>query len=257
MDDHTVLAYFGHHRCASRWLIGVFRQLCQDLNLEFGVVNTARSFDCDLSSYVRENHVGFLAYRNAEYQYVRDLHSLRGFHVVRDPRDIVISAYFSHLYSHPTKAWPQLIAHRERLQSVSQDEGLRLEMAFLQGVFRALGNWDYAGSRFFEVRMEDMIQNPPSTILKVCRYLGLVPDEAATLESGQLSEDAVLSVVHERRFSVQAAGRKAGEEDVASHFRKGVAGDWRNYFTPDHIRLFKEHYNTLLIHMGYETSSDW
>lgn len=257
MLDETLLAYFGHHRCASRWIIAILRELCARLDMEFRVVNTFHSFDGDLLEYLRHNHTGFLAYRNAEYRYVSSVPSIRGFHVYRDPRDIVISAYFSHLHSHPTKSWPELAAHREHLKRVSQDEGLFMEINFLDSVFRALREWNFQQDRVMEVRMEDLITNPCGVILNVCGYLGVISGSITREADGRLTSDDVLSVVHEHRFSVQSAGRKAGEEDVSSHFRKGVAGDWRNYFTPDHILAFKEQHNDLLIRMGYESGLNW
>ncbi|CAM4415306.1 sulfotransferase domain-containing protein [Paenibacillus tarimensis] len=40
-------------------------------------------------------------------------------------------------------------------------------------------------------------------------------------------------------------------------FRVGKAGRWRNYFTEEHIRLFKAEAGDLLIRLGYELSNDW
>ena len=52
-------------------------------------------------------------------------------------------------------------------------------------------------------------------------------------------------------------GRKPGQEDRSSHFRKGVHGDWVNHFTPEHLQDFKERYEDLLFEFGYETEPDW
>ena len=67
----------------------------------------------------------------------------------------------------------------------------------------------------------------------------------------------LLGYVFQNRYAKKAEGRKQGEEDVKSHYRKGVAGDWVNYFDEKHRRAFKEKYNDLLIKLGYETTSDW
>lgn len=40
-------------------------------------------------------------------------------------------------------------------------------------------------------------------------------------------------------------------------FHKGVAGSWKQYFTPELKDLFKLHCNHLLIELGYESGSDW
>lgn len=40
-------------------------------------------------------------------------------------------------------------------------------------------------------------------------------------------------------------------------FRKGQIGDWKNYFTDEHIDLYKEKYGDKLIEMGYELDFNW
>jgi hypothetical protein len=56
------------------------------------------------------------------------------------------------------------------------------------------------------------------------------------------------------RFSFQrlAGGRRPGEEDPASHYRRGVAGDWRNHLTPRHLVAFRERFGDLPERLGYE-----
>ena len=58
-------------------------------------------------------------------------------------------------------------------------------------------------------------------------------------------------------FFAKVGGHKPGQENTRSHYRKGVAGDWANHFTPDHCEYFKKHYNEVLLKLGYETSPDW
>ncbi|HUW09082.1 MAG TPA: sulfotransferase domain-containing protein, partial [Anaerolineae bacterium] len=65
--------------------------------------------------------------------------------------------------------------------------------------------------------------------------------------------DRVLhSVLEAHSFRVLAGGRQPGEEDTASHYRKGIAGDWRNHFTDAHVERFKAVSNDLVTLLGYE-----
>jgi hypothetical protein len=47
-------------------------------------------------------------------------------------------------------------------------------------------------------------------------------------------------------------GRKIGEEDEKSHYRKGIAGDWRNHLTDDHVKLFRKCHGDLVERLGYD-----
>src|SRR5580700_2887646 len=65
------------------------------------------AFRGDILSWRKDQSFDFWSYINADYTFVRGV-KLKGFHVVRDPRDLIVSAYFSHLYSHPDQNWPRL-----------------------------------------------------------------------------------------------------------------------------------------------------
>jgi hypothetical protein len=73
----------------------------------------------------------------------------------------------------------------------------------------------------------------------------------------KLPAERVLGILHECDFRQKTKGRKPGQEDRGSHFRKGVHGDWLNHFTLDHLQIFKERHEDLLFQFGYETESDW
>jgi lipopolysaccharide transport system ATP-binding protein len=67
----------------------------------------------------------------------------------------------------------------------------------------------------------------------------------------------LLGIVHRHRFAAKAGGREPGYVDESSHYRKGVAGDWTNHFTPAVEREFKRRHGHLLIKLGYTESFDW
>ena len=52
-------------------------------------------------------------------------------------------------------------------------------------------------------------------------------------------------------------GRKRGQEDVAAHQRKRIAGDWRNHFTDRVKEAFNKYYGDVLIQTGDETDLNW
>lgn len=282
-DKKTLLAYFGHHKCATTWINSIIYLVCRDLNFKFTNVHNSGMFDNKLDVFVKENDIDFLSYINADIHLVRDIDDFLGFHVIRDPRDIVVSAYFSHLYSHPTNEWTALVEHRKKLEKASQEEGLFLEMEFRKKEFEALYNWDYFQKNVLEIKMEDIIISPYETMVKALTHLKMV-DETTSLKRkfiyfltsvtnrintkskglipfrisrNKIPVDILLGYIFQNRYSKKAEGRKQGEEDVRSHYRKGVAGDWVNYFNQEHRCYFSENYNDLLIKLGYEKSSNW
>lgn len=57
-----------------------------------------------------------------------------------------------------------------------------------------------------------------------------------------------------RRIALErkTRGRTRGDEDVMSHHRKGVSGDWQNHFKPLHKENFTEIFGNLLVNLDYE-----
>jgi hypothetical protein len=70
-------------------------------------------------------------------------------------------------------------------------------------------------------------------------------------------EQILFTVVNRLSFKSRSGGRQPGEVDNLSHFRRGVANDWKNHFTRDSGCLWEEFYPGLLCEIGYEQSDDW
>lgn len=280
MNSSPLFAYFGHHKCGSTWLCSIMHEICQRINLNYAYVHSPYMFHGRLNSFVQENQTEFLAYTNAKIRYIEELDHFQGFHVIRDPRDILISAYFSHLYSHPTDDWSALKEHRQQLQKVSKDEGLLLEMQFCRDVFTDLYTWNYTQPNVIEMKMEEFAYDPYESLIRAFSFLGLLDERYGVKvflcrairhkiyrtfkhfmpfhwNPGKISIHDLLAIVYRNRFSAKTGGRKQGEENVKSHYRKGTPGDWMNHFTPDHHEYFKKEYNDVLLKLGYETTPDW
>ena len=98
-----IYCYFGHHKCASTWITNIVFDIC--------AINGFRPYQKqinlieDLENEISPNKVDFYICQTSIYEKVSKIKNYKGFHVIRDPRDIIISAYFSHLYSHSTEGW--------------------------------------------------------------------------------------------------------------------------------------------------------
>lgn len=172
--------------------------------------------------------------------------------VIRDPRDQIVS-YLFHVLRDPKDAW------RDRLRGVSIDDALMCCIEGRPGLrgVRALAGlpqtWLAVEPDMTCVRYEDLVADPETEMSKVLRYLGL-----------GTSPGLVWAVVTRGRFERMSTGgklwrraRRPGEEDVDSHLRKGVSGDWKTYFTDAHVERFKELAGERLTALGYEGDMDW
>lgn len=90
-----------------------------------------------------------------------------------------------------------------------------------------------------ELRYERMRADVESERASLYRFLGLDPSEAAPVATANRS----------------AAGFDA--ETPNGFYRKGVVGDWKNYFTDDARRWFKQAAGDQLIALAYEKDGSW
>lgn len=102
------------------------------------------------------------------------------------------------------------------------------------------------GDRYTEIRYENLLGQPEGEVGRLLGFLG-----------ADASEETVKKCVEATGFE-QLSERKPGQEDSTSvRFRKGIAGDWRNVFTEEDKRIFKEQAGDLLVKLGYEKDHDW
>ncbi|MBE9192465.1 sulfotransferase domain-containing protein [Gloeocapsopsis crepidinum LEGE 06123] len=280
-ETKPTLAFFGHHKGATTWIRSVLRKVCSELRLKYAIAGAPNKFDYNLSRFIDQNKIDFLFYVNADYRYVNSLSNFKGFHVVRDPRDIIVSGYFSHRYSHSTENWEKLISHRAQLEKVSKEEGLLLEMEFSRQFLEEMYHWNYNLPNVLELKMEDMIQNPYESFVNIFQFLEVIDDSRSNTQKclkyflskavvrklnkytpfevscKRILMSRLLEIVYINRFTHKSQGRRLGEEDITSHYRKGVPGDWKNHFNSEHVQFFKANYNDLLLKLGYESCLNW
>jgi hypothetical protein len=286
--------FFGHHKCASGWIDNILREFCLHMGLKFKIVHQPYSFEKygTLGKLVDAEKIQFLAYINTTTKYTPDLKVYRGFHVVRDPRDIVVSAYFSHLQSLEAPTWEELNYLREKLQGLDKDQGLFFELEYLGQQFKEMSEWNYNQEHILEVRMEDLSTDPMGGFQRVLMFLEMYDPTIRTglarslhllrLRMNRLNhkgrrympghlpmipvpkrpvhtlpQEALKEIADRLSFAKLAGGRAKGQENVKSHYRKGVHGDWKNHLNAEHIAYFKAHYNDLLVQLGYEEGDEW
>ncbi|MEM7202020.1 MAG: sulfotransferase domain-containing protein [Planctomycetota bacterium] len=235
-----------HHKCGTVYLELILQDLAETHDWGCHIAGSAKQLDLgpedagDAIWFVKNSaYAALFGDREGGY---------RGVHVVRDPRDVIVSGYFSHRYSHPVdNAWGEgfLIDHRKRLEALSVEEGLcaEIELGYSLGAMKA---WRYDDPAILELRFEELIAAPQVVLTSAFAHL------EQTVEPTQLA-----AAIERRSFKNLSGGRNQGQENQRSHFRKGVPGDWRNYFTPAVIDAFKQRWGKIAVELGYEPTNDW
>lgn len=167
----------------------------------------------------------------------------RSFFILRDPRDILVSWYFSMKYSHPTFLLVSKL--REEIQGMDFEEGMKFCIDTLNnlGLFEAQRSWmstpvEDENVKIF--RYEDFASDNFGFLLELFKYLRI---EMPCADFDRLCA--------KNTFSRITGGRELGEEEIRSHYRKGVPGDWANYFSPAIAGYFHQVTGDLLDALSY------
>ena len=166
------------------------------------------------------------------------------FVVIRDLRDTLVSLYFSVRFSH-VRTDEDLTSLRRRLDIMDAERGMLALLDLLDGCAVIQRSWLAGGEPL--IRYEDLLARDTEI---------LVPLLTQACPLGVPAEQVREAVVA-CRFENLTGGRGRGQEDIHSHERKGVVGDWRNHFTDPVTRAFKARFGDLLVATGYERDTHW
>lgn len=168
--------------------------------------------------------------------------------IQRDPRDLITSYYFSMKFSHSDFA--PVKARRQKLQELDTTEGLIFCMDHLMhtGTFDVLKSWNKADDETVLVlRYEDLIDTRSHHFFK------LLFDHCEI----NVTEHSLHDLLKRYEFKTLSDGRVQGQENIYHHYRKGIAGDWKNYFTEETVKTFKAKTKRLIIDLSYEKDENW
>ncbi|MBC2714657.1 MAG: sulfotransferase domain-containing protein [Desulfobacteraceae bacterium] len=167
----------------------------------------------------------------------------RSFYIIRDLRDTLISQYFSIRYSHPI-LHENMQKARERMASMETREGLLSMMTKRWPSAEIQRSWAQTDD-MLTIRYEDLRADQFSCFKQIFNHCGFA------------TTDRKLKKIIKAHSFEKKTGRKPGQEDLMSHHRKGIVGDWENYFDERLKIKFKEQFGQILIKTGYEKDLDW
>jgi len=236
-----------HHKTGTVWMDGVFKAIARDTGVLCGDFRA---------------HCGRLGERpgkpfmllNADSDFRGRVHilkrpDLRVLHIVRDPRDVLISAMHYHRRSEeswlhePIPAFANLTYQRQLRALPTRFEQYLFEMEqSTASTLRDVMSWRYGRPNCFEARYEDLRQDVDLTLWRrISNFLGF--DQA---------EQAISC----RRFwqnSLFGGLSRMGNR----HIRSGDVAQWKREFTRDLGLAFVARFPGVLEALGYERDSRW
>lgn len=184
-----------------------------------------------------------------DYQRLRRPHPHRTVYIFRDPRDLVVSGYYSTIGTHrevPYRKAPHLEALRTALRTMSLDLGLLYTVELGADRLVEMASWvGVADEEVALFRLEDITANPEPEVRRMLEHCGIHLDDAELAQ--------VLS--HTSRESLQQEDLSRREPGSESHYRV----DRRTYeelLKAEHYRAIESVVPGLIERLGYPPSPD-
>ncbi len=187
---------------------------------------------------------GYLSSDPLFLDFFRDHPQIAVLFLYRDPRDQLVSSVFYAVDIHKEHAlhdYYASIPFDDRITTAIQGHdvpGLEYLPNIRKQYERNL-NW-LDQSEIVCLKFEDMIHNPQPQIERI---LDLLVRKNLPIT---VDRDTAVEIILE-----------AIQPEKSPTYRKGTSGGWRNHFTDEHKKLFKDITGDLLIRLGYEKDNDW
>jgi hypothetical protein len=227
-----------HHKTGTVWLKKLFAKACDEFDLRF------------YASYKPTCPADTQVFLQSHSQFeVGDLQQgYRGMHIIRDPRDRMVSGCFYHQKSseqwlHVAKPEFGGLTYHEKINSYdSFADKLLFEMENSGAVgLREMLEWNYDDPNFIEVKYEQLIVDKDLTLFhKIFSFLGIpganIPD--------------FLRIAYENSLF-------SGQVRKSAHIRSGTSSQWMQHFLPIHKERFLQLFPNALIKLQYEVDDSW
>ena len=244
-SEHQSILFFTLHKTASVYTGNILHRLTQDAGLTaIDFVKYYSTIDRLGNFYEFEGlggvfePTGYFYGPIRRYVPVPSMELYKAVLMVRDPRDVLTSLYYSNAYSHfvayhnPKTARSRLEARRRALEQTI-DEFVLVQSPSYLSRYIAYCRHLLNASNVLLVKYEHMIEDFSAWLLGILEFLDLTPDE------GLLNE------------IVDQADFKVGEEDIQSHKRQAAPGDHLRKLRSETIDLLNERFQLVLDQLGY------
>ncbi len=254
MGKRYLICVGTHHKTGTHWMKKVFRQIGRRMDIPHFQVARAAAL-----ARIPENGTAFLFnWASVFPQPLWDNPDARFLHIIRDPRDVLISGMSYHMTTSrsfekflftPQDKWRGK-TYQQILQDMTNDldrylfEMENMHLATLQQMLA----WPYDHPNVTDIKYEDLISDHDCSLFRAfmanCGFAGERLDQAVDL--------------FWRNSLFGGLNPEMRDKDSRdSHVQSGKPARWRREFSPELADIYFQRHADDLIALGYENDYSW
>ncbi|HEX3943272.1 MAG TPA: hypothetical protein VHW69_04220 [Rhizomicrobium sp.] len=238
-----------HHKTGTKWMELTFGGIASELGLRCHRMPGKGQHTLDVSAPC------ILMDRQSRWfrrppEWLASTPDDRFLHLIRDPRDVVISGMYFHCRA--SEGWLHVprdefggMTYQEKINSFSDDRSrLLFEMDNrAAGTIQRMVAWDYGRPECFECRYEDLVEDTStSQFTKILLHLGFANEELETCR---------------QQFWKLALFSRSSDTENGLHVRSGRKQQWQEIFDQSLGLEFLQRFPDALTRLGYEQDTTW
>jgi len=252
LNTHQSVLFFTIHKGGSTYATKILTRLVNEIGLN--VMNFGSYYW--LGGRVRQkayqhNMLKKEVYKNKGYFYasmssfrygIPGMDKFKIILMLRDPRDVLVSEYFSIAYSHPLppkenlKALKRMSSLRDKAQKMTIDEFVLDQNAWpfsYHAVYSTYIQELLNKPNVFFTKYEDMVTDFKTWLYAINDFMGI-----------NVKKDVIDQIISEADFGVD-------KEDIYSHKRQVTPGDHKRKLKPETIAALNIRFGSILDALGY------
>jgi hypothetical protein len=250
VNTHRSIIHFSVNKAATQYTKGILRRCAIENGLTHAQINEyARHSDfpyldhLSATEMVQYQHI----FKPSGYLYsvfggmIEGIPNLDNYHVIlmiRDPRDVLTSRYFSHVYSH-------LPPGRSKIEAFDT----RVAFAQQAGIDRYVLEWSDQVCQIYQ-RYLDLLVNRQSNVY-VTKYEHMMSDFPTWLDGVLDYCELDISSNHKQDLLEEAYKTRPKKENVSKHARQATPGDHIRKLQPETVEHLDALFSNILAEFGY------